>query len=281
MKIVVNDQELDVTLQDERTAGDVVDELKRWLAGSGMSIQRFHLDNVDVSEEHRDTWRAVRVEDIESLQVEAALPAERDPQSLVTLIEYFELLSRNLDHGTDSAVRDVLAEFGYLEKSVDRVLRVTGGVSELLHPIRELKQMLDEGEDLATSDHRTRGRKAITTILSALQSRLSEILRPEKELEITASLLAEQLPGVSETAILLPQGKDEEAMARIARFSDLVAKFTRLRPEADTESLLSQLNELVEAFRAKDSVLIGDLLEYEIVPAIEEAVADHNYRKGA
>ncbi len=280
MKIVVNDRELDVTLQDETTAGEVVDELKEWLAGSGMSIQRFCLDNTDVSDEQRETWAATRVENIGTIEVEAALPAERDPQSLVTLIEYFELLSRNLEQGSEKALRDVLGEFGYLEQSLDRVLRLTGG-SDTLDPIRRLSRSLVEENSSVTEEDCAEALKAASNALSALQSRLSEIVRPEKELEITASLLNEQLPAVSETAILLQQGKDEEAMARIARFSDLVAKFTRLKPEAETEGLRSQLSELVEAFEAKDSVLIGDLLEYEIVPAIEDAVANHIYRKGA
>ena len=281
MRIVVNDQELDVTWQDEQTAGEVVDELQKWLAASGMSIQQFCLDDRDVSDEQREAWAAIPIERIDTLQVDAALPAERDPQSLVTLIEYFELLKRNLEHGTDTALKDVLAEFGFLDQSVVRVLRLTGGIADVLEPVRSLNRTLGDDSGSDTDELRTHAVKSTTTILSALQSRLSEVIRPEKELGITAGLLAEQLPSVSETAILLQQGKDEEAMARIARFSDLVAKFTRLKPEVDTESLLSQLNELVEAFHAKDSVLIGDLLEYEIVPAIEEAVAEHDYRKGA
>ncbi|MFP4643510.1 MAG: hypothetical protein ACLFM0_04075 [Spirochaetales bacterium] len=281
MKIVVNEQELDVTYENEKTVGDVVNELKQWLADSGMSITRCSLDDNDVADGSRESWATTPIEQIETLTVEAVLPAERDPNSLVTLVEYFELLKRNLESGDTSALRDVLGEFGYLSQSINRVLRVTGVSPDTLVPVRSLRESIDQGSGQDFDTLKSEALHATGAVLSALQSRLSEIIRPEKELGITASLLAEHLPGVSETAILLQQGKDEEAMARIARFSDLVAKFTRLDPDVDTDALLSKLNELVDAFNANDSVLIGDLLEYEIVPAIEEAVAEHDYRKGA
>ncbi len=39
------------------------------------------------------------------------------------------------------------------------------------------------------------------------------------------------------------------------------------------EELNSNLKELIEAFKTNDSVLIGDLLEYEIAPRIEMLIA--------
>lgn len=75
-------------------------------------------------------------------------------------------------------------------------------------------------------------------------------------------------------------GKDSAAMEKIIEFIDFSKKLSRLMSyynidtgKIDLESLSSYnklLNELVEALSRSDSVLTGDLLEYEIAPAIEQ-----------
>lgn len=281
MRILVNEQELDVTLQNEQTVGDIFGQLERWLADSGMSISRIEMDDNDISGIAREDWESKPLDDVQQIQLEAALPADRDPQSLVTLIEYFELLARNLEQRNRSGLRDVLGEFPYIRGSADRVLRLTGSSVAILEPVEELIQTVErtDGGTLSESvcEHAL---KQTNSVLSHLQSRLSEIMRPEQELRVTASLLSEQLPGVSEVAILLQQGQDEEAMGRIARFSELVSKYTRLNPDIETNEFLEPLNELLSAFNNSDTVLIGDLLEYEIVPLIEKALSGNADRQG-
>lgn len=282
MRILVNEKELDVTLQNEKTVGDIFGQVERWLADSGMSISRIEMDDDDVSGVAREQWESKPLDDVQQIQLEAALPADRDPQSLITLIEYFELLARNLEERSQSALRDVLGEFPYIRGSADRVLRLTGSSGALLGPIEELVETVDHAEDAGQLSESVceHALKQTNSVISHLQSRLSEILRPEQELRVTASLLSEQLPGVSEVAILLQQGRDEEAMGRIARFSELVSKYTRLNPDIETDELLEPLNELLSAFNNSDTVLIGDLLEYEIVPLIEKTLHGNADRQG-
>jgi hypothetical protein len=66
----------------------------------------------------------------------------------------------------------------------------------------------------------------------------------------------------------------------VARFVELVSKVTRLLSSEQQESCARQveelngiLQELVEAFQSQDTVLIGDLLEYETVPRIQEILS--------
>lgn len=280
MRILVNEQELDVTLQNEQTVGEVFGQLEQWLADSGMSISRIEMDDNDVSGLAREQWESKPVDDVDQIELEAALPAERDPQSLVTLIEYFELLARNLEERNLTALNDVLGEFPYIRNSIDRVMRLSGSSAAILEPIEELIEAVDRSDDGTLPDTVCEhALKRTNNVLTQLQSRLSEIVRPEQELSVTKSLLSEQLPGVSEVAILLQQGRDQEAMARIARFTELVAKYTRLNPDVGSNDLLEPLNELLGAFNSSDTVLIGDLLEYEIVPMIEQAISGNGDRQ--
>jgi hypothetical protein len=70
-------------------------------------------------------------------------------------------------------------------------------------------------------------------------------------------------------------------MDTIVRFSELSQTLVRLvasifpdnsneKLQAFYQDLNSVLSELLEAFAAKDSVLIGDLMEYEIAPRLEQ-----------
>ncbi len=130
---------------------------------------------------------------------------------------------------------------------------------------------------------------ALDRISVVLETRRRELADPLRELGHTAEALSGYSEAMTEVPVLLQTGRDREAMERIARFSELTGKLMRLcslaishrrrllpedwdsqHLEANAEQLYAMLNELVEAFSAGDSVLIGDLVEYEIVPGLQE-----------
>ena len=279
MRILVNQQELSVTLENERTVGDVVEQLRSWLATSGMRISRLAMDAADVSETEPATWETRPLADIDELAIEAIPPADHDPNAMLTLIEYLELLGRALKSTDAGSLRDVLGEYRYVASTLERILRATGQSRELLAPIETVAaSLLDTTGDAAPSDDelgvlKADAGKSVDAVLSNVQSRLSEVLRPEEELQVTAGLLSRTLPEVAEVAVLLQQGRDEEAMQRIVRFTELAGKYIRLRGDGEIDDLHGPLNELVDALDNNDTVLIGDLLEYEVVPRFEASVA--------
>jgi hypothetical protein len=87
-------------------------------------------------------------------------------------------------------------------------------------------------------------------------------------------------------SILLQTGKDRQAMDTIVRFSELAQSLVRVvssvlpADEAkriggvDVQEFYQELNgilsELLQAFESKDTVLIGDLMEYEVAPRLEK-----------
>lgn len=279
MRILVNQQELSVTLEDERTVGDVVEQLRNWLATSGMRISRLAMNATDISDSERSQWETRPLDDIDELSIETRPPIDRDPDALLTLIEYLELLARALKSADSDSLRDVLGEYRYVASALEGVLRATGQPGELLAPIESITAAVIDttGETVPSGDDlevlKADAERNVDTALSGVQSRLSEVIRPEEELQVTAGLLSRTLPEVAEVAVLLQQGRDEEAMRRIVRFTDLAGKYVRLSNDGEMEQLHEPLNELVDAFDNKDTVLIGDLLEYEVVPRLENSVA--------
>jgi hypothetical protein len=120
-----------------------------------------------------------------------------------------------------------------------------------------------------------------------VRSRLSEAVHPELEAVSVLRALDAQNEKIQNISVLLQTGRDGEAMRNLVAFSDLIDKAMRLystlsasAPSAiqksvdglSFKSFIDDLNvtlkSLVEAFDAHDSVLIGDVLEYEIASRI-------------
>ena len=122
--------------------------------------------------------------------------------------------------------------------------------------------------------------KLIDLVCSQVLFRLQELQDPKAALKTLSGALAVCIEEVSEISILLQTGKDRQAMDTIVRFSELSQNLVRLvasvfpeNSNKDLEAVYQELNgvlsELLEAFEAKDTVLIGDLMEYEIAPRLE------------
>jgi hypothetical protein len=88
--------------------------------------------------------------------------------------------------------------------------------------------------------------------------------------------VARQLPGLAEVAVQLQTGRDREAMATVAGICDAVQRLLPLLSflprDGERERLIVDLNatlrDLAAALEAKDTVLIGDLAEYEVAPRL-------------
>ena len=96
------------------------------------------------------------------------------------------------------------------------------------------------------------------------------------------------LPKMSEVSQLLTAGKDKEAMQTVAEFTEILDNAIRFYSlfvqnggnqegsnvnEDFFKDITSKLQELMQAMTGGDSILIGDLMEYEFVPALEDIKA--------
>jgi hypothetical protein len=108
----------------------------------------------------------------------------------------------------------------------------------------------------------------------------------------TAAAFERLLPDLEDTALNLQTGKDREALEAIRAFSEQAAAATRIFSLARSVSSADEmptvggstapdffgsmngiLRELEGAFERKDSVLIGDIAEYEIAPRLRGLIA--------
>jgi len=142
----------------------------------------------------------------------------------------------------------------------------------------------DASRPLSAADVRAwppeRAREAaavIQDLRTRVQKRIEDSTHPRETLARGARMLKESLDGLREVSVLLQTGKDKAAMGILIGFTDAAQSLIDIlpfcAPDPDRARALTELipvlRELVTAFDSRDSVLIGDLLEYEVAPRIE------------
>ena len=120
------------------------------------------------------------------------------------------------------------------------------------------------------------------TILNKLKiillDRLTEITQPGREIQKTADTLKNMLPSLEEVGTALQTGNERDAYGFVLKISEVMAKSIRIMdvltieyPDQsfkelnETKKNLSELiAEMNNTIRNKDSVLLADILEYDL-----------------
>ncbi len=274
MTVLVNNEKVDVTLENEHTVGDVVRELAGWLRDQGMELHAISLDDRKVALDATVDWHDRTVDSVDTISLDAMMHPSRDPETLMILLELLGLIERNIEQGTRENLVEAMREYEYARPTLARALNVSTDTGvPALSILDDLAAQVKTDPDVfaADDDAARRTVTAASAVVLELASRLSEFQDPEQQLNVTREALRTQIGELSDIAVMLQQGRDADAMKQLLRFTELIEKLIRLGAWSQPEG--SELNtffgELIQAFEAEDTVLIGDLVEYEILPRIE------------
>ncbi len=284
MEIKINGQAIDFTLEKERNLGDIVSGIYNWLGPSEYLITSLEFDDTTIipDGERSEDWKKLPIDTIGSLQVTILSRPEKQIQDLYTIHQYISLLKRGLSAGNLQLVGDMEKELHYITQNLDFFLKSRGNYGTAM------KQLI-ENAGILQGELKPPVRKLITfcnNLLIILSSRISEMTDPFTELKAGAKALQDFIPKLSEVSVLLQTGRDHEAMSSVIEFTEISEKLLRLYLNIEEQGLsdlgeirienlsfsqfYTQLNEILreleEAFNSRDSVLIGDLLEYEVAP---------------
>jgi len=124
------------------------------------------------------------------------------------------------------------------------------------------------------------------------KERLDECVQPVEAMQAGAQLFERLRSDLANTSVLLQTGKEQEAIRNITLLIEIINKVIRIMPgffitlrianepvindeklSVFFENFNKNLNELIAAFENKDTVLLGDLIEYEILPKLEALFA--------
>jgi hypothetical protein len=278
LEILVNDQPLAFVLESERTLGEVVQGLERWLAGSPLVLCSVRLAGRELLAEPPAAWAETPHAGVERLEVTVRHTAELRVANLQTMQEFLQLAIAFAAGGAGGNPAGGVAELArgyplFLESLARHFAEAeTGEERTALSP-------LFAAGDWGPED-RTRLGTAAASLALKIQSRLAELTDPRTALRSLGEELEAAAAGVSEVSVLLATGRDRQAMQAVVAFSELTQRLLALvrsipevggRPAAEYFGELNRvLKELIQAFQARDTVLVGDLLEYEIAPRLRQ-----------
>jgi hypothetical protein len=276
VEILINGVPISFQLEREENAGDIVAGLESWLAAGGHAVQEVRIDGEIVasaddatsSSPTPEAWRDQEVARITSVEIVATSRYQEIIDQQETVINYCDLLRRVAGEGSDEQLVAIREELPHIEEGLSRIVPDLAGVISAV------------GSD---RDKLARRAGEISTIL---QQRQREYLDPVRELRQTIAALRQILPAFEQIPVQLQSGQEREALEMVAGFAELTGRLLRIVPIAATirpevpspESAESSLNgllrELEGALESRDMVLVGDLMEYELLPLLTSLVGE-------
>jgi len=267
LEIRINGKKASITLESEKTVGEVLIGIQNWLETSGFFISGLELDGKNYGSLSLDTVFDLPLEGISSIDIKTSGWAELMLEALVGLKSDLEFFG-TLDPQGQSECRQ------RWEKALP-ALFLKSNMPDLYNAV--IKTL--EGNFPAAGT------------IDCVSERIREIEDPSRELDNSRVLVHEIAKRLEELPLDVQTGKDGRAAETITVFSSLTEKIYRLGAlfghfGTDIENLKislsdgsvsykdyidefsTALKELVSAYENNDTVLVGDLAEYELSPRL-------------
>lgn len=257
MQVTINGNNTDLVVETEKTLGELLANLELWLENQGYSVSGLAVNGSSVIAENLENMYSLELATIETLDIKASSWVELYHQALQEALKLVRNLQEASFHERQKLVKD-------WQDSVS--------MRFIMDRDMELGQFLNTA---FAGDG---------TLYSGLESlileRLGELEDPLKAARMIQSLFAETVQRMENLPLDLQTGKDRQAMETLQLFTVIMGKLFRLIPllafnGIKTDSLKPVLEEigtilqdLLSAYETKDTVLVGDLAEYEIAPRL-------------
>jgi len=264
MEIFINDGPADITLDTEKTLGEVISGIEQWIYPSGSRMQKINVDGKLIPVDGLKEAFQVNIADIGKLDI--------------SICPWRELAAEAL--GDLSETCSLYANAAFDER---RQISAAWGKSHAAHflisdipDIYKLTLLTLSGEGLSPSE-----------LNLLVEERLNEITDPQREIDNSGDKVKITAERMEELPLDMQMGKDKRAAETIQLFSQIGEKLFRIFFIHKSEGLLPQtleiderpaktfveefnsaLKELSAAYENKDTVLAGDIAEYELAPRL-------------
>ena len=264
MNIFINEKPANITLDTEKNLGDVISGLEQWVSSSGSRIKKIYLDDKEISLNELDAAFCTDVDAVKKLDVIVSPWREFAAEALEDLYQTCALYNK----AAFDERKNIACEW---EKSTAARFLISD-----IPDISCLASRSLSGDGLSVSD-----------FSALIEERLRELADPAGELDNSASKIELIAGRLEELPLDMQTGKDQRAAETIQLFSGIGEKLFRiffvfksegLFPETFTidgfsgkkfvEDFNSTLKELSSAYENRDTVLAGDIAEYELAPRL-------------
>jgi len=277
MEIKINDKTLDVSLDNENNIGDVLTGLERWLSDAGHRISELSIDGEMINASMIEGIFKKEIKNIKCMEIRTNIVSDLTAASLLNLLEDIkEFESLNFEEKSK-----------YYEKWK------TGATAGFIYA--ELPELYAFCFNAFSN-----GEIQTQTLKSVTEEIQREVIEPARELANLEPVLNEICERLINLPLDIQTGKDSVAAQTMQIFAAITEKVIRIFRQLDTqgyfineeeneskehmekrkENLLEKislfsniLKELLSAYEKNDSVLVGDLTEYEASPKLKELYA--------
>jgi hypothetical protein len=279
VRLKINGEAVDYTLEKESVLSEVVKGVENWLGGSGYLITAIREGGRDLVAAPQREWETTPIDAIGDIDFVVSHAEDVRIEHWVTVRALFGMLEKEIAEPGKS-LGDLLAALPEALRGLRRNPHDSSG-GETADRLQALLEGQGPEEVRAWPGERT---LAVIQLLvrarEELGRRIREASRPKEILRPCLEELRAALGTISEVSVLLQSGKDRQAMETVISFSDLVQRLLAilpfLPPDKERAALFGEINgvlrDLISAFDAKDLVLIGDLFEYEVAPRITKLI---------
>ena len=269
MKIRINGIDADIQPDTEKTVGEVLSALESWLFGSGHRLSGLSIDGDAARVETMEACFTREIDSIGILDIHTRALTELLAESLIHVMQDItDYEEADYEQKTHFAV-------SWQESPGARLLAEQS--SELYHWI------VQAFSGSGSSTH---------VIRTIVEERLRELHDPIGETARTQPVVEEICKRLEEFPLDIQTGKDARAAETINVFSGIAEKVFRmyrvLRIEGcitdevmventPIDTYISEFNtalqELLAAYEQRDTVLVGDITEYEMAPRLRNVHA--------
>ena len=260
----INGVDADIQMETEKTVGEVLAALENWLAGSGHCLSGLCIDGETAGVDTMEACFDRDIAGIAILDISTNAMSELFAESLLTTIQDID---------------------AYEAASYEEKIPFAANWKES----PEARLLAEQSPDLYDWTVKTfSGEGAGAHILRSLaEERLRELQDPAGELGSIQKLVADTCARLEDLPLDIQTGKDARAAETVNLFSGIAEKvfrvFNVLRVEGFpvTEIMVGEtpvdayiaefskaLRELLTAYEQRDTVLAGDIAEYEMAPRL-------------
>ncbi|RPJ09732.1 MAG: hypothetical protein EHM28_00705 [Spirochaetaceae bacterium] len=293
MTILINEEKIDFTLENEKTFTDVLSSVETWLNKAGMTTTRIKWNSSYIFPKDLSAVGGTPVSSIGMLEFSASPVTLKRSEELASLLDYLVKLKNAIIKFDKKILSELLPQFPDAEETLaaylpDLAIEGKDNITEQLS--RLLEGSTPEMIGLLKEKEKTTLESALSDAIGILGA-VSSCLKANNGVLSSVSIdeLEPVVARLGDVPVLLQTGKDSQAMEAIAKFSEMAQAFLdkagnmfSTNPKGFSidgkpfdeysRSLNELLRELVGAFEKKDYILIGDLCEYEIQPRITKII---------